>query len=400
MDERAIANRWLEEKGIKQLLQRIVVSLLQTKPANPEEHIIQFLQASAPKEELPRFSAAKEELPRFSAAKEEEAEAFPTLGGAPVALAPRISSGAAPAGPRRASLVSQRVLSREGSSQRRKGMSSKMTSSTTVEIRVVPKDPETTARLLETVNRVELFSFLQPEPKQQLVDAMFEMNFEDGGVIIRQGDAPDNFYILAEGDVSILKKMGDRGDVQVAVLHPGACFGELALISGSVRSATVVAIGAVKCWAIDQTTYLGLLKERHAAKRQRYKSLLKQVPALQVLEEYEILLVADALQAVTPVEGQEIVRQGDSGDEFFIILEGTCRVLKAEGDGGPREVAVLENGGYFGELALLRDVPRSATVVAGAGCKLIKLDRASFHRLLGPCSQIFAERIKSYTSTG
>jgi cAMP-dependent protein kinase regulator len=277
-------------------------------------------------------------------------------------------------------------------------MSSKMTSSTAVEIRVVPKDPDTTSRLLATVNKVDLFSFLPPEPRQQLVDAMFEVNYTDGQQIIREGDAPDNFYILAEGDVSILKKKGDQ-NVQVAVLHPGACFGELALISGSVRSATVAAIGAVKCWAIDQTTYLGLLKERHAAKRQRYKSLLKQVPALQVLEEYEILLVADALQPTSPAKGTEIIKQGERGDEFFIILEGECDVWKREdGADAPHEVAVLGPGAFFGELALLNDAPRAATVVAKADCKLIKLDRASFHRLLGPCSQIFADRMKSYAS--
>jgi hypothetical protein len=56
------------------------------------------------------------------------------------------------------------VLSREGASQRRKGMSSKMTSSAAVEIRVVPKDPATTARLPGTAGRVELFAFLPPEP--------------------------------------------------------------------------------------------------------------------------------------------------------------------------------------------------------------------------------------------
>jgi cAMP-dependent protein kinase regulator len=94
------------------------------------------------------------------------------------------------------------------------------------------------------------------------------------------------------------------------------------------------------------------------------------------------------------------VRQGDAGGELFVILEGTSRVLKADGGGAPRELAVLENGGYFGELALIRDVPRCATVVAGPRCKLIRLDRASFHRLLGPCSQIFAERIKSYAPAG
>jgi cAMP-dependent protein kinase regulator len=224
---------------------------------------------------------------------------------------------------------------------------------------------------------------------------MFEMNFDDSQIIIREGDAPDNFYILAEGDVSILKKKGEE-NIQVAVLHPGACFGELALISGSVRSATVAAIGAVKCWAIDQTTYLGLLKERHAAKRQRYKNLLKQVPALQVLPEYEILLVADALQPVQPENGEVIVKQGERGDEFFIILEGECRVWKQDEGTEAREVAVLPAGRYFGELALLNDMPRAATVIAGMDCKLIKLDRASFHRLLGPCNQIFTEHIKSY----
>jgi cAMP-dependent protein kinase regulator len=279
-------------------------------------------------------------------------------------------------------------------------MSSKMNSSTEVEIRVVPKEAETRKSLLATVNKVELFSFLTAESREQLVDAMFEMNFTDGQVIIRQGDAPDNFYIMTEGDVDILKKKGDT-NIKVAVLHPGACFGELALISGSVRSATVVAVGAVKCWAIDQTTYLGLLKERHAAKRQRYKELLKGVPALQVLPDSEILLVADALQAVSPEAGQEIVKQGEPGDEFFIILEGECRVLKQEeGETERREVAVLTTGKFFGEVALLRDVPRSATVVAGAGCKLIKLDRSNFHRLLGPLNQIFQDRIKSYTSAG
>jgi cAMP-dependent protein kinase regulator len=142
------------------------------------------------------------------------------------------------------------------------------------------------------------------------------------------------------------------------------------------------------------------LKERHAAKRQRYKSLLRQVPALEVLQEYEILLVADALQEVTPSPATEIVKQGDRGDEFFIILEGECRVWKQEeGEDVPHEVAVLGTGAFFGELALIRDSPRAATVVAGSDCKLIKLDRANFHRLLGPCSQIFAEKIKSYAST-
>jgi cAMP-dependent protein kinase regulator len=62
----------------------------------------------------------------------------------------------------------------------------------------------------------------------------------------------------------------------------------------------------------------------------------------------------------------------------------------------PQLVCRLGSGQYFGELALMRDSPRAATVVAGTQCKLIKLDRPSFHRLLGPCYQVFQENMKSY----
>jgi cAMP-dependent protein kinase regulator len=159
----------------------------------------------------------------------------------------------------------------------------------------------------------------------------------------------------------------------------------------------VIAVGEVTCWAIDQTTYLGLLKEHHVQKRQRYQALLRNVPALSALPDYEILLVADALQPVDPPDGEAIVKQGDSGDEFFIILDGECRVMKKDDSTQePQQVALLGSGQYFGELALMRDSPRAATVVAGHQCKLIKLDRASFHRLLGPCYQIFQENMKFY----
>jgi cAMP-dependent protein kinase regulator len=228
---------------------------------------------------------------------------------------------------------------------------------------------------------------------------MFPISFKGGHVIIKQGAPPDNFYILNSGDCRVLKRTGDE-EKQVALLHPGQYFGELALISGRARAATVVSGGDVTCWAIDQTTYLGLLKEHHVQKRQRYQSLLRSVPALSALPDYEILLVADALQPVDPPDGEAIIKQGDSGDEFFIILEGECRVMKKE-DGAQeaQQVALLGSGQYFGELALMRDSPRAATVVAGPQCKLIKLDRASFHRLLGPCYQLFQENMKSYDTT-
>lgn len=381
MSRRQPAEQWLEEKKIKQLLQRIVVSLLEERPENVENHIVSLL--TAPKKQ------------------EEEAELWPTLkpSDAPAPRQALIANSKKEVAMRRQSAISPNVLSKFGAVQRRKAMSSKMTSNTEIEIVVVPKDEATFAALEETVKKVDLFSFLQDDQRRTLVSTMFPLEYKDKDIIIKQGAQPDNFYILKEGKCIVTIKQGDK-EMKVAELNPGQYFGELALISGSTRTATVLAEGPVKCWAISQMTYLGLLKDQHTKKRERYKVLLRNVPFLKILQDYDILLVADALQPVNPNKGDIIIKQGDSGDEFFIILEGECLVIKVdEGSTEGREVGRLRSGAYFGELALLHNAPRAATIQAGDNCKLVKLDRNSFHRLLGPCSEQFTENMKLYQST-
>ena len=377
---RQTAEQYLDSKQIRQLLQRIVVSLLENRPENVEEHIIQMLSPKSHTEE------PVESWPSFN---EEGKDSVVTTS----SISSNTNVG------RRQSQISPNLLSRHGQSQRRKGMSSRMTSNTEVTIRSVPKDPETFEKLQSIVKKVDLFSLLQDEQRETLVNAMFRKEYKGGDVIIKQGDAPDNFYIIESGRCSVYKRAGEQQN-KVASLSVGQYFGELALISGSTRTATVSADDDVTCWAIDQTTYLCLLKEQHVLKRKRYTALLRNLPFLKVLQDYEVMLIADALVPVNPEKGTNVVKQGDEGNDFYIILEGECTVLKEDGDPPvQKEVGKLRSGAYFGELALIQNTPRAATIVAGDRCKLVKLDRASFQRLLGPCMEIFTDNMKLYQST-
>merc|ERR1719493_228447 len=128
------------------------------------------------------------------------------------------------------------------------------------------------------------------------------------------------------------------------------------------------------------------------------KSFLSKVSILENLDKWERLTVADALEATSFEDGDDVVKQGEPGDDFYIIVDGSASVtqFRAEGEESV-EVGRLGTSDYFGEVALLLDRPRAATVTAQGPLKCVKLDRARFERVLGPCSDILKRNIQQYT---
>ena len=102
--------------------------------------------------------------------------------------------------------------------------------------------------------------------------------------------------------------------------------------------------------------------------------LLRQVPMFAVLPQSQLEQLVAALQ---PAErfgaGEVVLAEGDVGDRYYVIVSGTARVTRAG-----RELAVLGRGEGFGEIALLRDVPRTATVAAHEALELVPLEREDF----------------------
>jgi len=107
---------------------------------------------------------------------------------------------------------------------------------------------------------------------------------------------------------------------------------------------------------------------------------------------------SDAVKVETHNQDECIIEQGDVGETFFIMLEGECVAKKVLVEGQPpQQVMTHHVGDHFGELALLRNEPRAASVYASSPqVKLLCLDRKTFKRLLGPLEDILRREAQRY----
>ncbi len=225
-------------------------------------------------------------------------------------------------------------------------------------------------------------------------------NYAPGTVIVRQGDVGEHFYILTGGRADVFVEHPDGREIPVDHLRAGQYFGEMALIGRQARRATVRAAGdgPVSVVALDRTAFNQLVEEspelRHELQRViSLRELQSEVEALQDVDRATLQrLAADApTRLVAP--GETIIRRGELGETFFFILEGAVEVF-ARRDGQEALIDRLGPGEHFGELALLGNRRRMATVrVAGDGpARLLELDEAAFAQLR-QLSGRFAEQV-------
>jgi len=253
-----------------------------------------------------------------------------------------------------------------------------------------PSSPKSSFQRLQlsiSLKKIILFSHLTDSELDSMVSAFFEVEKKAGDVIISQEEEGDNFYIVDSGecDIYVTKKSETR---LVECARAGDYFGELALMYNCPRLATVRARTNVKLFALGQEIFKHLLCSAAQDRRKQYESFLQNVPILKSLTAEERGKIADVLVQTTYADGEYIIRQDEeTSDTFFIVYEGEAIATKSA-EGAVKEVMKYMKGDYFGELALLKHAPRAANVVAKGRCTVVTINRHSFTRLLGSCSEL------------
>ena len=118
--------------------------------------------------------------------------------------------------------------------------------------------------------------------------------------------------------------------------------------------------------------------------------LLKGVPIFSKVEQAKLKLLAFTSERVNFAAGQEVCHQGDSGDTMYVILGGTADVL-IDTPSGQIAVAEMKRNSFFGEIAILCDVPRTATIKAREPLSTLKITKDMFYRLVAEFPQMAVE---------
>ncbi len=239
----------------------------------------------------------------------------------------------------------------------------------------------------QLIDALPVFEDLPEGVLSDLAGRVHLRTFPAGKPVVRQGDRPDAFYVVRRGTLQVVEEDPDTGNERVLrILGRGESFGELGLVDARPRTATVRAAEDAQIFEIDKGTFDRLLSDMiHVpdfAPTLQAVAELRELPPFATLEPDELSELLQHGAWVTRSPGEAIVEQGDLGDSFYAIRSGQVDVIE---DGAWKRT--LGPGAYFGEIALLRDVPRTASVVARTPLRAYRLDREGFDRLVGAAFQ-------------
>lgn len=224
--------------------------------------------------------------------------------------------------------------------------------------------------------------------------------YGDGAVIIHQGEVGDCMFVIQSGQVEIVRADGGR-EVRLAVQGEGEFFGEMALVEHETRSATVRAVGEARVLTVDQRTFDRRIREDPSLAYRILQKMSERLRELNASVAGRITggatpAVAASVAATgngdgapasanaertnrTYQTGDLIIREGQTDDCMYFIKSGRVEVVQ-DRNGTEGRLALLGAGEFVGEMAILEQGPRSASVRALAETRVLALDHGAFLR--------------------
>ncbi len=254
--------------------------------------------------------------------------------------------------------------------------------------------PETYQRDRKKVNleRTPLLSMLAGEEMDAFIASLSLREYQKGAVIFQQGDAGDALYLIAMGKVRLETKDAAGHRSTYAQLLEGDFFGETSFMSRSECVDTAVAESEVHLLTVTrevfdnwvknypnmQATVESFYRERVLARLLSISPMFQDVP----VDARQELVNKFHLRSF--LIGDEVVRENAPGDSMFLVRSGCAKVLTHAPNAQDTliELGEIHQGSFFGEVSLLTNKPRTATVIAAGDLELMELKKSDFEDIV------------------
>jgi len=242
---------------------------------------------------------------------------------------------------------------------------------------------------------IPLLSDLSDDGFRRVIDAILVKRMPDATAVIREGEPGDSFFFVAGGEVRVWNTDSLGRATELARLHEGALFGEMALLQAAPRTASVTVVGEADLLEMGRDSLRAIADELDgvavALDRFARDRLLKNLLATsQMFKPFPRPQQLELLQRFTSHDvepGTVVVREGDWTTGLYLVLSGEMQVSK-QAHGVDTPLALLRAGEAFGEMALLEGSTATATVTAARRATILYLAREYFERLIDAVPEV------------
>lgn len=255
-----------------------------------------------------------------------------------------------------------------------------------------PSNHEPSDDRYELLRSQRPFADMDETRLSKICDELRLREIEAGAALVHQDDEATSLFIVSSGRFEVLvRDVASREERRVDELARGSIIGEIALIIGGRRSATVRALEPSRVLEFSRESFTQLLERDVEAIAPLTAILDERMRRLKIRASLEDIFgtsdnraIDEIIRAATWVRvarGEELFRQGDAADGAYIVASGLLHAAVMS-DGSERIVDEVGAGQWLGEMALLAHNTRSATVYAARDSELLWLSTALFEQLM------------------
>ena len=251
--------------------------------------------------------------------------------------------------------------------------------------------------ILNFLTSLKIFHKLGTDAIQAVAAELTGKHLPEGKTLFQQGSLGDAFYILTSGALQVSVGSSNEAGVFIDTLSAGECVGEMSLLTGQPRTATVTALSDSELLCLTKSGFDHLVEKYPALLNGLADQLLPRFLRDQTraalknfFGDIDDVLLRELLQNLDychSKNGQTLFNQGDPGDSMYIIIQGRLRSVLKEANGSERILSEAGAGECVGEFALLAEsgTPeslRTATVYATRMTDMIVITRPVFEKLM------------------